>query len=129
MAQPHTQPVKGLNRALWVVQVLLAACMLWGAGTKLLLPADKLAAMWPWTAQVSPALLTFTAITDLLGALGLVLPMLMRVKPRLTHFAALGIVVLMIAASAFHISRGEGGLIVPNVVFALMAGFVAWGRR
>jgi len=125
----HHQPSKALNIALWTAQILLSAGMLWGAGMKLFMPIDKLAAMWPWAAQVSGSFLKFTGIVDLLGGMGLVLPMLLKIKPRLTFFAALSIIALMIAASIFHISRGEGGLIAPNIIFALMAAFIAWGRR
>jgi uncharacterized membrane protein len=111
------------------VQILLSAGLVWSASLKLFQPIEKLAAMWPWTGQVSNSLVKFTGVVDLLGGLGLVLPMLLKIKPRLTYFAALGIILLMVAASIFHISRGEGGQIAPNIIIALMAGFVAWGRR
>jgi uncharacterized membrane protein YphA (DoxX/SURF4 family) len=123
------QPSKALNITLWVVQILLAASLVWGACMKLFLPPEKLAAMWPWTAQIPRSLVIFTGIADLLGGLGLVLPGLLKSNPRLTYFAALGVIVLMIAASIFHISRGEGAQIAPNIIFALMAVFIAWGRR
>ena len=123
------KPSKALNIALWIVQILLSATLIWAASMKLFQPVGKVAAMWPWAGQVSNSLLKFTGIIDLLGALGLVLPMLLKIKPWLTFFAALGIIILMVVASIFHISRGEGGQIAPNVIFALMAGFIAWGRR
>lgn len=91
-------------------------------------PAE-LAAMWPWAGEVSPALVKLTGIADLLGGLGLILPSLLRIKPALTSAAALGIVVLMICASVFHILRGEASQIGFNLVVAVLAGFVAWGRR
>lgn len=117
-----------LTIALWVAQVLLAVSFGWGGFMKLLQPAGQLAQMWPWTGQVSKTLLTFTAILDLLGALGLLLPALLRIKPILTPTAAAGCFVLMICATVFHIQRGEAGLITPNLAFALMAAFVAWSR-
>ena len=123
------KPSIALNIALWIVQVLLAASLIWAAWMKLFQPVDKLAAMWPWAAQVSESFLKFTGIVDLLGSLGLILPGLLKIKPRLTFFAAMGIIILMIVAGIFHISRGEGALIIPNVIFAIMAGFVAWGRK
>ena len=45
-----TNTSKGINIALWIAQILLAAGFIWAAWMKLLQPADKLAAMWPWTA-------------------------------------------------------------------------------
>ena len=59
---------------------------------------------------------------------GLILPALLRTKPGLTPIAALGIIALMLCASVFHISRGEGSAIGVNVVFAIIAAFIAWGR-
>ena len=93
---------------------------------KLFQPIDKLAVMWPWVLSVPATLLKFTAVVDVLGALGLILPALTGIKPRLVPVAAICVVVLMALASAFHLSRGES--IAPNVAFAVMAVFVAWGR-
>lgn len=122
------KPGKTLNIALWVAQVLLAATMIWAASMKLFEPVEELATMWPWTAE-HPSLVKITGVIDLLAALGLILPMLLNTAPRLTQFAAYGTIVLLIAASAFHISRGEPEAIGVNIFFALLAAFIAWGRR
>lgn len=122
------RPNKALNILLWVAQVLLASSMVWAACMKLLKPADELAAMWPWTAA-HPALVKMTGVLDLLGALGLVLPGLLRMQPRLTVYSAYAIIALMIAASIFHIVRGEANLIGVNIFFAVLAVLIAWGRR
>lgn len=123
-----TKPSKIVNILLWAAQLLLAASLLFGGSMKLFQPIEKLATMWPWAGEVSPALVKFTAIVDLLGALGVILPMLLRIRPQLTAFAAMGIVLLMICASIFHIARGETAQIGFNVFLALIAAFVAWGR-
>jgi len=120
---------KALHISLWIVQVLLAASLIWAAAMKLFQPVEKLAEMWPWAGQVSAGLLKLTGLIDLLGALGLILPALLRIRPKLTWISAACIVVLMVVASIFHIKRGEAGLIAPNIVFALLAAFVAWGRH
>ncbi len=122
------KPSKALHISLWAVQVILAASLIWAAAMKLFQPVEKLAEMWPWAGQVSTGLLKFTGVTDLLGGLGLILPALLRIRPRLTWISAACIVLLMMVASIFHISRGEASLIAPNIVFALLAAFVAWGR-
>ena len=121
-------PSKALDITLWVVQLLLASSMIWAAGLKLFQPTDKLAAMWPWVAQVPAGLLKFTGIVDLLGGLGLILPGLLRIMPRLTGITAICIIVLMIVAGIFHISRGEASVLGANVAFTVMAAFIAWGR-
>lgn len=121
-------PSKFLNYCLWIVQVLLAASMIWASFEKLFSPIEKLAAMWPWAAEVPIALVKFTGIVDLLGGLGLVLPALLRIRPALTPLAAICLILLMICASVFHVSRGEVAQVGVNIAFALLAIFVAWGR-
>lgn len=119
---------KTMHIVLWVLQVLLAATLIWAAFAKLFQPIAQLRTMWPWTGEISPALVRSTGVIDLLGALGVLLPSLFRFKPILTPIAAFGIVLLMISASIFHISRGEASQIDFNLVFGLIAGFVAYGR-
>lgn len=119
---------KTLNLVLWVVQVLMAITLVWAATMKLFLPTEKLAQMWPWT-ESHEVLVKFTGIVDLLGGIGIIAPTLFSIKPKLVVVVAWAIAVLMICASVFHILRGEAALIGINVVFALMAGFVVWGRN
>jgi hypothetical protein len=127
MAHQQTSS-KILHIILWIAQVFLAGILIWASSMKLFRPVSQLALMWPWVGQVSSVFVKFTGLVDLLGALGLLLPALLRVKPNLTPMAALSLIVLMICASAFHIARGEAAAIGFNIVFALIAGFIAWGR-
>ena len=83
--------------------------------------------MLPW-AQDKPGLLTLTGIIDLLGGIGIILPAALKIQPKLSVFAAYGTIALMIAASVFHISRGEASLIGMNIFFLILAVFVGWGR-
>ena len=83
--------------------------------------------MLPWALE-NPGLLKLTGIIDLLGGLGIILPAALRVQPKLTVFAAYGIIALMVLGSIFHISRGEAPLIGMNIFIILVALFIAWGR-
>jgi putative oxidoreductase len=118
---------KGLNIALWTAQGLLALTFIWGAYVKLAQPIEESAKMLPWALD-NPGLLKFTGIVDLLGGLGIILPSVLRILPKLTIYAAFGIVSLMVLGSIFHVSRGETPLIGMNVFLILLAIFVAWGR-
>lgn len=122
-----TSPSKTLNALLWVAQWLLSATLLWAAIMKLSKSAGELAAMWPWTAAY-PLLVKVTGIIDLLCALGLILPGLLRIKRKLTILAAYSVIALMLAACVFHVMRGEASAIGFNIVVAVIAGFIAWGR-
>lgn len=123
-----TPPSKAMHVTLWIVQVIVSASLAYGGIMKLATPPEKLSAMWPWAGQVSRAFLMFTGIVDLAGALGLILPAMLRIRPVLTPVAATGVFLLMICASVFHISRGEAPVIGFNIFLAAAAVFIAWGR-
>ena len=117
-----------LHVSLWIAQIIVALGFIWASAMKLFLPADKLAAMWPWTAG-NRSLVIVTGLIDLLAGAGLVLPALLSNRKAITVYAAWGTIALMIAASIFHITRGEASLIGVNIFFAVMAALIAWGRR
>lgn len=123
----HQKNSKLFNTTAWICQILLSLTLLWAAGMKLFQPIDQLSQQWPWTAD--NAILTRGAgVVDLLGGLGLVLPMALGIRPILALYSAYGTIVLMVAASVFHISRGEASLIGFNIFVAFVAGFVVWVR-
>lgn len=122
------KPAKAMNIILWIAQVLLAASFAFGGIMKLFQPIEALTAMWPWTGQIPIAFVKLTGTFDLLGAIGLILPALLRIKSNLTVVAAICCTLLMVCASVFHLVRGEGSQIGANIVFAILAVFIAWGR-
>jgi putative oxidoreductase len=119
---------KALNIALWIVQILVAALMLMNAYMKLAMPIPKLSAIYQWTGDLPETTVRLLGIVDLLGGVGIILPSLLKIKPGLSPLAAVGIILLMISATIFHISRDESSVIGFNFIVILFAGFVAWGR-
>jgi uncharacterized membrane protein YphA (DoxX/SURF4 family) len=119
----------GLRVSLWIVQGLLSLIFVGTGLWKLFTPIPELAAMIPWAGQVSPGLLYATAVFDLLGGFGILLPSLTRIKPGLTVLAALGCAALQASAIVFHLSRGEGANTPFNFLLVALSFFVAWGRR
>src|SRR5258706_10286711 len=96
---------------------------------KVTTPIAELPARFPWASAMSPALVRFIGACELMGAAGLLLPAVTRIKPDLTPLAALGLLTIMVLASAFHVSRGEAAQALPfNLTVAAVAAFVAWGR-
>jgi hypothetical protein len=122
-----SDPGKGLHIGLWVAQVLLAVGFGMAGLMKTTTPIDQLAQKMPWVADL-PHLVRFIGLSELAAALGLVLPAATRIKPALTALAAAGLVVVMVLAAAFHVSRGELGALPVNFVLGGLAAFVAWGR-
>lgn len=124
-AQPAS---KGLNIALWVAQGLLAAMYLMAGGNKAFQSIEELSKMLPWATEMPSGLVRFIGISELLGGLGLLLPSILRIQPKLTPIAAIGLVVVQLLAAFFHISRGETQMIGMNALFMAIAAFIAWGR-
>jgi hypothetical protein len=119
----------GLHFTVWIVQGLLALTFVGGGIWKVTTPIPDLASKMPWMGEVTPGFLHATAVIDILGGLGVVLPAIARIKPGLTMLAALGCVALQVCAVLFHVSRGEGAKTPFNFVLIALALFVAWGRR
>jgi uncharacterized membrane protein YphA (DoxX/SURF4 family) len=113
-----------MTYALWIVQVLLALVFLFTGGMKLTLPAEDLTAQFPL-----PALFVrFIGVAEVLGALGLILPGLLRIRPGLTPLAAAGLVIIMIGATVITPMVVDAVLALIPAVIGLLAAFVAYGR-
>lgn len=116
------------NGAFWGAQVLLAALFGMAGLMKLTAPFPELVAKLVWPGSVPEALVRFIGAAELTGAVGVLLPALTRVQPRLTGLAAAGLVLVMALAVPFHLSRGEVQALGVNLPLAALALFVAWGR-
>lgn len=113
------------NRTLWIIQGLLALVFLFSGGFKLVLPAADLVKQAP---MFSATFLRFIGVCEVLGAIGLILPMLLRIRPILTPLAAACLVVIMIGAIAVTLMTEAAAVaLFPLIVGALLS-FVAYGR-
>ncbi|PLK47004.1 DoxX family protein [Uliginosibacterium sp. TH139] len=119
---------KGMRFGLWFSQLLLALVYMPAGLMKLTSPVAQAATQIPWAADVPEMFLRFIGLVDLSAGLGLLLPALTRIAPRLTVFAAYGSVALQLCAFFFHISRGEYFVLPMNLLLIALALFVAWGR-
>lgn len=123
-----TRPSRGLHIALWVVQGLLALAFLGAGAMKLTAPIEELAKSMSFIAHTSGAMVRFIGLSEVAGALGLVLPAATRIKPGLTPLAAAGLAVVMVLAFGTHVALGEYAGLGAPVVLGGLAAFVAWGR-
>jgi hypothetical protein len=113
------------NKVLWVVQGLLAALFLFAGGAKLVLPAEAMKG----PIELPVAFLRFIGVAEVLGAIGLIIPWLTRIRPVLTPLAAAGLVVIMIGATVLTgVGMGVAQAAFPGIVGSL-ALLVANGRR
>ena len=120
---------KGWTIALWAAQLLLAAAYGLFGSMKATQPLDQLSVMMKWIPEFPPLFVRTLGIVEVLGAIGLVLPSLTRIQPRLTVVAALCILVHQFCAVALHMSKGEADVLGLNAVLIALAGFILWGRR
>jgi hypothetical protein len=118
-----------MNVALWICQLLLAGVFAASGYAKATMSPERMAA----TGQTGPALfplpvVRFTAVMELLAAVGLVLPELTGIAPALTAAAAIGLCIVMIGAASAHTRLHEPRNVAVNAVLFAMCVFVAVGR-
>lgn len=121
-------PSRKLHFGLWAAQVALALFYASTGFMKSTQSIAELAATIHWPADVPVALVRFIGVAELAGALGLILPSLLRIAPKLTPLAATGLVLIQVLAIPFHLTRGEAAVVPVNLVLLALAVFVAWGR-
>jgi hypothetical protein len=109
---------------LWVVQGFLACVFLFGGGVKLVMPMEEMTKQVP----LPGLFLRFIAVCEVLGALGLILPGLLHIRPGLTPLAAAGLVIIMTGATIVALVTGGGAMALIPLVTGLLAAFVAYGR-
>ena len=116
-----------MNRALWTVQVLLALFFgLANSAPKLLLPPEVLPEM---PIPLPRAFILFIGVAELAGALGLILPGLLKIRPGLTPLAAGGLTLITLGATGYWLVAGNAiGSAAFAFAMALICAFVAYGR-
>jgi len=115
-----------MNIVLWILQILLAVAF-FAHGCLFLVPpaaiAEQLNASLPRWFQL------FLGVAEILAAVGLTLPGLTRILPWLVTWAAVGIMIVMVSATIFHVARGEMSSAIVTLVLLAMASFVAYQRQ
>lgn len=112
------------SKVLWGVQGLLAVTFLFAGSSKLLVSAATLTSQYPLPGDF----MRFIGVCEVLGALGLIFPALLRIRPGLTPLAGAGLAVIMLGATTVTvIEMSVFAAIIPFVI-ALLAASVAYGR-
>jgi uncharacterized membrane protein YphA (DoxX/SURF4 family) len=124
---PSTTTSKAANVSLWVAQVLLALLFLFAGVAKLTMPAAVLTQQ----SGLPIGFLRFIAVAEIAGALGLVLPGLLRIRRDLTPLAAIGLVMIMAGAvtstvATLGIAPSVLPLVVGLVLIAVIRGRLPW---
>ena len=112
--------------AYWIVAGLLALFYVYSGSIKVLQSREKLRPMMAWVDDVPLPAVRAIGVVEVLGALGLILPPLLGIAPGLALAAAVGLLVLQVAATLFHLSRGERDNIGLNVGLVVVTAVLVW---
>ena len=121
---PATPSTKPANVRLWTAQSVLALVFLFTGVMKLVMPIDVLVQQ----AQLPGPFMRFLGSAEVLGALGLVLPGIFRIRTDLTALAATGLVLIMTGATTTGIERGQFGAAIPPFVLGVIAAYIVLNR-
>ena len=113
-----------MNIFVWILQIVLAIAFL-AHGLLLLFPPAEIAALM--NASLPRWFQLFLGWAEILAAIGVTLPAMTRIHPWLVTWAAVGIMIVMVAATYYHIVRGESAVV--TVILLVMAAFVAYMRH
>jgi uncharacterized membrane protein YphA (DoxX/SURF4 family) len=117
-----------MNIVLWIAQGLLAAMYLM-AGTMKTFQTAKARQAMTWTKGRSDGFVRFVGISELFGAVGLILPLVTGILPWLTPIAALGLALIQLLAIFMeHLPKKEFNVIPVNALLLALSLFVVIGR-
>lgn len=111
----------------WVVLVLLALAFLGAGVMKVSQPIDNLKKNMGWVSHTTPGIVRLVGALEILGALGLILPLVTHILPWLTLAAAIGLVCTMIGAIIVHVRLNDTKGIGAPIVLLLLCLFIVYG--
>jgi uncharacterized membrane protein YphA (DoxX/SURF4 family) len=121
-ASPRKTPI--MTYTLWTVQGLLALMFLFAGGMKLVLPLEALTKEMP----LPGLFVRFIGVAEVLGAIGLILPGLLRIRQGQTPLAAGGLVIIMLGATVLTLAGGSIAPALIPLVVGILSAFVVHGR-
>ena len=118
-----------MNTILWIVQGALAIVFAYSGFCKSILSERQLIAKGQTGVVNLPApLIHSIGVSEILGAVGIIVPWYTGISPVLTPVVAVCFAVLMVLAARIHYRLKEPKNIAVNTTLFILAVFVAWGR-
>lgn len=114
------------NRTLWIVQVVLGVYFV-AVGISHFIVPEGLPDAMAWMYDLSDPLHIISGSAEILGGLGLIVPGLTKIRPELTVLAAEGLIIVMLGATIWHLTRSESNFVFNLVLIALLA-WITYGR-
>ena len=117
---PET-PNQKTTVVLWIIQGLLALLFLVAGVAKLVMPIEEITK----GTSLPGLFLRFIGVAEVLGAIGLILPGLLRIRRDLTPLAAAGLVIIMVGATVVNLEGGQKAAAAITVGAGILSAFVA----
>ena len=117
-----------MNIAIWVVQVVLAALFTMASFGKIVQSREKLLVSLPWIEDFPLWVVRLIGISEILGAVALILPMLTGIYPIITPLAAAALGFVMLLAGMYHATQSEFKAALFNLFLLALAVTIAYGR-
>jgi hypothetical protein len=118
-----------MNTILWIVQGILSLAFLYSGLNKSILSPQQLIANGQTGVVNLPApVIRFIGISEVLGAVGIIVPELTNIWPVLTPVTAICFAVIMVLAANIHYKLQEPKNVTTNLVLLVLSVFVAYGR-
>ncbi len=117
-----------MSAVLWLLQILLALAFVALGLLMLTRSREQLLKVAGWVEDFPDPAVRAIGVFELLGAAGLVLPLLVSGAGAVVPVAALGLAVLLVGAVVTHLLRGEQDEVAVPVVLLIAAALVAAGR-
>jgi uncharacterized membrane protein YphA (DoxX/SURF4 family) len=106
--------------ALWIVNIVLGLAFIAAGTMKAITPKAVLADRgMGWTESYTPTNVKLIAIAEVIGGLGLILPMVTGIAPILAPIAAVCLAIIMLGAVTVHVRRKESA--TPSIVLLVMS--------
>ena len=106
--------------ALWILNGLLALAFIMAGSMKVARPRTALVASgMAWADDFADPTVKLIGGAELIGGIGLILPLLTGIAPILTPIAATALAIVMIGAIAVHVRRKENA--TPSIVLAVLS--------
>lgn len=114
---------------IWIIQILLTLAFLGAGLMKLFTPYVELIAEpnMAWVGDFSALQIKVISILEVLGAFGLILPMILKKFQVLVPISAIGLALIMVGAIVTHSLRGES--IIINLILLALTILIIWWRR
>ncbi|MGA0557291.1 DoxX family protein [Larkinella sp. VNQ87] len=113
---------------IWIVQAGLALFFLLMGINKLRISKQQLIAEHKIAPEGSATPVRFIGTMEILGSIGIVLPVWLNVLPFLTSVSALGFCVVMVGATAVHFKKKEYKVLPVLTILFVLSAAVAWYR-